>query len=135
MLSDANGVPLSFKVTGANAHDITQLLPLVEAIPPVRGKVGKPRQRPDKVQGDRGYDSEPHREALRKKGIEPVLAKRNTEHGSGLGKTRWMIERTIAWLHQFRRLRIRYEKRADIHEAFLCIACIMICYNTLKGFC
>lgn len=134
VLSDANGIPLSFTVTGANAHDITQLLPLVEAIPPVRGKVGKPRQRPDKVQGDRGYDSEPHREALRNKGIEPVLAKRNTEHGSGLGKTRWMIERTIAWLHQFRRLRIRYEKRADIHEAFLCIACIMICYKTLdKG--
>ena len=135
MLSDANGVPLSFVVTSANTNDITQLLPLIQSIPPVRGKAGKPRQRPEKVQGDRGYDSEPHREALRKMGIKPILAKRKTEHGSGLGKTRWMIERTMAWLRQFRRLRMRYEKRADIHEAFVCIACIMICYNSLKGFC
>jgi transposase len=135
VLSDANGIPLSFVVTGANTHDVTQLLPLVELVPPVRGKVGKPRQRPACVQGDRGYDSEPHRDRLRKKGITPILAKRYTEHGSGLGKTRWIIERTMAWLHQFRRLRVRYEKRADIHEAFVCIACIMICYNALKGFC
>jgi len=135
VLSDAQGIPLSFAVTGANAHDVTQLLPLVAAIPPVRGKPGKPRRRPDTLQADCAYDSNAHRQALQDKGIEPVIPRRNREHGSGLGKTRWMIERTIAWLHQFRRLRIRYEKRADIHEAFLCIACIMICYNTLKGFC
>ena len=49
----------------------------------------------------------------------PFLAKRNTEHGSGLGRWRWVVERTFAWLNQFRRLRVRYEKRADIHEAFL----------------
>jgi hypothetical protein len=61
------------------------LLPLVEAIPAVRGKRGRPRKRPRRVQGDRAYDSEPHRQVLRKQGIEPVLAKRNTEHGSGLG--------------------------------------------------
>lgn len=101
----------------------------MDAIPPVRGKVGRPRQRPDRVLGDRGYDSEPHRGALRARNIEPVLAKRNTEHGSGLGLFRWVIERTHAWFHQFRRVRVRYERRADIHEAFLTIACILICWN------
>lgn len=114
-------------LTGANAHDVTQLVPLVEAIPSVRGKVGHPRHRPERVQGDRGYDSEPHRQILRGGGIEPVLAKRNTPHGSGLGKYRWVVERTLCWLHQFRRLRVRYERRSDIHEAFLCLASALIC--------
>lgn len=135
MLTDAQGLPLAFTLTGANTHDVTQLLPLVDAIPPVRGKPGRPRRKPERVQGDRGYDSEPHRRALRARHITPVLAKRNTEHGSGLGETRWVVERTLAWLHAFRRLRVRYERRADIHEAFLTIACAMICFNRLKGFC
>ena len=116
-------------MTGANAHDVTQLIPLVDAIPPVRGKRGRPRQRPDRVQGDRGYDSEPHREELRDRNIEPILAKRGTPHGSGLGVFRWVVERTHAWLHQFRRLRVRYERRDDIHEAFLHIACALVCWN------
>ena len=135
VLTDAQGLPLAFTLTGANTHDATQLLPLADAIPPVRGKPGRPRRKPERVQGDRGYDSEPHRRALRARHITPVLAKRNTEHGSGLGETRWVVERTLAWLHAFRRLRVRYERRADIHEAFLTIACAMICFNRLKGFC
>jgi transposase len=114
-------------LTSANTNDVTQLLPLVKAIPPVRGKRGRPRRRPERVQGDRGYDSEPLRRLLRRMGIEPITAKRNTEHGSGLGIYRWVVERTIAWLHQFRRLRIRYERRPEIHEAFLSIGCILIC--------
>ena len=135
MLTDAQGIPLAFAVTAANAHDVTQLLALVEAVPRVRGQRGRPRRRPVRVQGDRAYDSRSHRQALRTKGIVPVLAKRGTEHGSGLGATRWVVERTLAWLHQFRRLRVRYERRADIHEAFLTIGCIMICYNFINGFC
>jgi hypothetical protein len=72
------------KVTGANRHDVTQLLPLVASIPPIAGKVGHPRKRPDCVQGDRAYDSQPHRDILRKLGIDSVLAKRRTGNGSGL---------------------------------------------------
>ena len=113
-------------------HDVTQLIPLLEAIPSVRGKRGHPRRRPDVLVADRGYDSEPHREKLRNLGIIPIIARRNTEHGSGLGIFRWVVERTIAWLHQFRRLKIRYERRPDIHEAFLSIACAMICWKCLK---
>jgi len=135
VITDANGVPFATTVTGANRHDITQLLPLVAAIPPIAGKKGRPRRRPYLIQGDRGYDSQPHRIALKLMNIKTSLAKRRTANGSGLGKTRWVVERTIAWLHQFRRLRVRYERRSDIHEAFLTIGCIMICWNQLNSFC
>jgi transposase len=119
-------------LTEANRNDVTQLLPLLDAIPPIGGKPGAPRRRPDLVQGDRAYDSQPLREALAARGIDTALARRYTGHGSGLGKTRWVVERTIAWLHWFRRLRIRYERRADIHEAFLKLGCCMICWNFLQ---
>ena len=112
---------------------MTQLLPLVDAVPPVAGKRGRPRRRPRRVQGDRAYDSEPHRRELRRRRIEPVLARRNAAHGSGLGVYRWVVERTESWLHQNRRLKIRYERRADIHEAFLTIGCALICHRCLKS--
>jgi hypothetical protein len=75
-------------VTSANTADVTQLLPVIEAIPPVAGKIGRPRRRPQSVYADRAYDSQRHRDQLRNLGIEPFLAKRNTEHGSGLGSYR-----------------------------------------------
>jgi transposase len=87
------------------------------------------------VLGDRGYDAESIRQGLRVRGILPLLAMRNAEHGSGLGRWRWVVERTFAWLNQFRRLRIRYEKRADIHEAFLSLACALLCWNGLERYC
>jgi transposase len=127
LLTDAQGIVLAAEVTAANVHDVRQLLPLVNAVPPIRGKRGRPRRRPRRVHGDRAYDSRSHRRELRRLGIEPVLAKRNTEHGSGLGQYRWVVERTIAWLHQFRRLRVRYERRDDIHQAFLTIGSIVTC--------
>jgi transposase len=131
VITDAHGIPFAACLSGANRHDITELRPLVEAIPAVRGKRGRPRRRPQRVQGDRAYDSEPHRQWLRRLGIEPVLAKRNTPHGSGLGVYRWVVERTLAWLHQFRRLRIRYERRAELHEAFMTLGCALICWRLL----
>jgi transposase len=131
MISEAHGIPLAVFLTGANAHDLTQLKSLVLKIPPVRGKRGRPRQRPRRVQGDRGYDSEPHRQWLRDKGIEPVLAKRNTEHGSGLGVYRWVIERSLSWLHQNKRVRMRDDRSGDIHLAFLTLAAALICFNFL----
>jgi transposase len=131
LVTDANGIPLSVKLTGANRHDITQLMPLVDSIPPIAGKVGRPIKRPDCALGDRAYDSEPHRRQLRRKGIIPLLAQRRTQNGSGLGIYRWVVERSLSWLHQNRRLRIRYEKRDDIHETFLIIGCIKICWNHL----
>jgi len=136
LLTDANGVPIVFTLTGANRHDSTQLLTLVNRVPSIRGKRGAPRYRFDKLVADRAYDCEADREALRSIGTTPFLARRNTEHGSGLGQWRWVVERTFSWLHQFRRLRIRHEFRDDIHEAFMTIGCILICYRKLeKSFC
>lgn len=133
LLTDAQGVPLTAILTAANANDITQLIPLVDAIPPVGGKVGRPKRKPELVQGDRAYDSNAHRQVLADQGIRSALARRYTKHGSGLGVTRWVVERTIAWLHQFRRLRIRFERRSDIHEAFLKLGCCLICWRFLKA--
>jgi transposase len=121
------------QVTAANVNDMMQLLHLVNAVPPIAGKPGAPRYRFDTLYADRGYDCDADREALRAVGIEPRIARRNTGHGSGLGKNRWVIERTLSWLHQFRRLRIRFERRLDIHEAFLTLGCIMICHRTLRN--
>ena len=119
-------------LTSANRHDITQLLPLVDGIPPLRGCPGRPRRKPGLIQGDRGYDSQPHRNPLLARGIASQLAKRGRPHGSGLGRTRWVVERTIAWLHRFRRLAVRYERRPCIHEAFLTLACSLVCWYYLK---
>jgi len=120
------------QLTGANQSDSQQALELVDAIPHLQGERGRPRHRPDCILGDRGYDAETIRKNLRARHIVPSLAKRNTKHGSGLGKHRWVVERTFAWLNQFRRLRVRYEKRADIHEAFLSLGCALICWRFLR---
>lgn len=136
LLTDGQGIPIVAHTTAANQHDVTELLELVNDVPAIKGKVGRPRYRFDELFADRAYDSDPHREALESVGIIPRIARRNTEHGSGLGVFRWVVERTISWLHQFRRLRIRYERCPDIHQAFLTIACIIICHRYLeKSFC
>ena len=133
LICDRRGIPLAIQLTAANWNDSQQALALVDAIPPLQQKRGRPRYRPGCVIGDRGYDAEPIRHGLRIRGIRPLLAKRNTPHGSGLGRWRWVIERTFAWLNQFRRLRLRYEKRADIHEAFLSLGCALICWHFLRA--
>jgi transposase len=126
-------VPLAFLLTAANRPDAGELAALLAAIPPVRGKPGPPRQRPDALLADRGYHSARALEAVQARKITPLIARQKHAHGSGLGKQRWVIERTISWLHQHRRLRLRYERRADIHEAFLSIACSLICLRALQG--
>jgi len=133
VITDARGIPLALTLTGANRHDVTQLKALVEAIPAVRGQRGRPRRRPDRVQGDRAYDSQPHRNWLRSLGMASDLARRNTEHGSGLGVYRWVVERTLSWLHQQRRLRTRFDRRDDIHESFMAIAMCLICWGFLEN--
>jgi transposase len=119
-------------VTGGNRHDSTQLIPLVDKVPPVRGKVGRPRRRPERVTADRGYDFKSRRRELRQRRIRPEIARRGTDHGSGLGRYRWVVERTFAWLHQFKRLLVRYDRRAEIHEAFLAIGCCLVCFRRLQ---
>ena len=132
LICDGHGIPLAVRLTGANCHDSTQALPLLDDIPPLQGPRGRPRSRPDSLLGDRAYDAEYIRHALRTRQILPQLAMRNTKHGSGLGRWRWVVERTFAWLNQYRRLRVRYEKRADTHLALLTLACILFCWKFLQ---
>ncbi|MDH6543872.1 transposase [Streptomyces sp. SPB4] len=86
-------------MTGGNRNDATQLIPLLKAVPSVRGKRGGPRRRPDIVLGDRGYDHDKYRRLVWALGVKPVIARRGTEHGSGLGTQRWVVERAFAYLH------------------------------------
>jgi transposase len=69
------------------------------------------------VLGDRGYDHDKYRRVVWDLGVKPLIARRGTEHGSGLGTQRWVVERAFAHLHWFRRLRIRWEICGDNHEA------------------
>jgi transposase len=120
-------------LTSGNRHDVTQLMPLLDAIPRIRGVRGRPRHRPRRLFADRGYSYDEYRRLLRGRGITAKIARKGTPHGSGLGKTRWVVERTFAWLHQFKRLRIRYEIRADLHLVLLQLACSIICFRRLTN--
>ena len=130
---DAAGVPLAAKLTGANRHDVTRLIPLIEAIPPIRGLPGAPLRKPKAAMGDRAFDSDPHRMRLSARAIASEIARRNTPHGSGLGVLRWFVEQSLALMHQFKRLRVRDDRDDEVHEAFMTIACAMICWRRLHS--
>lgn len=136
LIVDGQGTPLAIDHTGANVHDSEMALPLVDAIPPIKQPRGGPRKRPDEVLADRAYDAEEKiRKPLRQRKIKPLIAKRNAPHGSGLGEFRYVVEAAFHWLFNQRRLRVRYEKRDDIHQAFLIIGCVLICWRRITRFC
>ncbi len=131
---DRNGIPLAVRLSAANAHDSTQSLPLVDAIPPIigpRGKPGRPRKRPSKLHADEAYDSSDLRRALRSRGITPRIARRGFDASERLGRHRWVVERTLAWLLGFRRPGVRYERRADLLQGLLHLACALLCLRVL----
>ena len=131
---DRNGIPLAVRLSAANAHDSTQLLPLVDAIPPIigpRGRPGRPRKRPAKLHGDKAYDSLELRRALRARGITPRIARRGVDSSERLGRHRWVVERSLAWLLGCRRLGVRYERRVDILQGLLHLACALTCLRFL----
>jgi len=119
---------LVVQTAAANEHDSRLLLPLVTDIPAIAGKPGHPKHKPDSLVADKGFDCEALRDLLRWLGIEPCIPKRG-DGRYGLGKLRWLIERTISWFHQFRRLRIRWERNPEMHQVFLSLAATVICYR------
>jgi IS5 family transposase len=131
---DRNGLPLAVTISASNVHDSKMLEETVDAIPPLRlpGKTrGRPRKRPEKLHADKGYDYPRCRKALRQRGIIPRIARRRIESSERLGKYRWVVERTLSWLTRFRRLKVRYERQADVHRAFLTLGCALICWQAL----
>ncbi|MBB5110081.1 IS5 family transposase [Streptomyces spectabilis] len=96
------------------------------------GRPGHPRRRPETPLGDKGYDSHANRRELRKRRILPVISRKGSPNIKGLGKLRYVVEQTFALLHQFKRLAIRWERRTELHDGFVSLACSLICWRRLK---
>ena len=131
VLVDAHGIPLAVAVTPANTPEVNERLPLVDSAGPLDEATLEPTHRPEAVYGDRAYDSEPHHQQLRERGIAPKLAQRRTPHGSGLGVYRWVAERFFAWAHGLRKLRLVTEKTDEMQIAWLNLASALICFRFL----
>jgi len=129
--ADADGVPVRAILTGANRSDVAQLLPLLDAIPLIRAVRGLRLQKLKVIYVNHGYDSEKN-QRVRNRRIMPVIATRRPEHGSGPNKFHGIVEPTQVGTHNFRRLRIRSERRADIHKALLKFTCSLVCLNILR---
>ena len=130
-LTDAAGMPLSTCTTPAHGDERTQVLPLVDACRIRTGTRGSPRKRPRVLATDRGYDAKALRQRLRTRGIRPQIPKRvwktQKPRGRPLKKDvpRFQAERTCAWVQRkYRRLVVRWERRAACFNAFLTIAVI-----------
>jgi IS5 family transposase len=132
---DREGLPLSVIHTAANVHDSKVLEETVDAISPIRKPRGRPRKRPKKLHADKAYDFPRCRRALRKRRITPRIARRGIESSEKLGRYRWAVERTLSWVNRFRRLKVRYERRDDIHKAFLDLGCALICWRYVERLC
>ncbi|MEU8591594.1 IS5 family transposase [Streptomyces sp. NPDC048664] len=132
LICDGRGTPLKVITTAANVNDVSQTLALVDGIPPVAGRPGRPRRRPDALLGDKGYDSNPNRDELRHRRILPVISRKGSPNIKGIGNLRYVVEQTFALLHHFKRLAFRWERRTELHDAFVSLACSLICWRRLK---
>jgi transposase len=132
-VGDCAGIPLASLLTGANCHDSVVFETLLDAIPPITQPNRRRRKRPAKLHADKAYDIPRCRRALSQRHIRVRIARKGIDSSQRLGRHRWVIERTFAWLSRFRRLTMRYERRADIHQAFLTLGCALICLNALQN--
>jgi len=123
LVTDRRGIPLAFLLTSANVNESVPFEARLDAVPPVSGKRGRPRRKPGKLHADKAYDHRRCRDTCRRRGITTRIVRRGIESSQKLGRHRWVIERTFAWMARYRRLTIRYERRIDIHHAFTSLAC------------
>ncbi|MFI6466213.1 transposase [Streptomyces sp. NPDC050538] len=100
---------------------------------PCPGRRHPSRGRTARAPADKGYDSNPNREELRKRQILPVISRKGAPNIKGLGKLRYVVEQTFALLHQFKRLAVRWEHRTELHDAFMSLACGLICWRRLRN--
>lgn len=119
-------------MSGANLHDSQALKPLIRGIPAVRSRRGPRRRRPGKLRADKAYYSADRLTWLRERGLVPRIARPGIESGERLGRHRWKIERSIAWLFDYRRLTVRYERTGSYFLAFLGLAAALTCYKKLS---
>lgn len=134
-MTDRRGTPLVAHITGANRHDSVPFAGLIDAIPPIRRPSGQRRTRPATLHAAKASDLPRCRRALHRRHITVRIARKGVETRARLGRHRRVVERTLAWLARFRRLTVRYERRADMHEAFLFLGCSLLCLKRLERFC
>jgi transposase len=132
VLSDRAGVPLSVAVSAANTNDADALKPLIRAVPAIKSRRGPRRRKPAKLHADEAYDHTELRKWVRDRGIIVRIARKGIKTSKKLGKHRWVIERSIAWLSGYHRLTIRYDHYANHFSAFLTLAATLTCYKKLR---
>ena len=138
VVADGQGVPLGVQLASASPHECTLIESTLEQVAVPRTGRGRPRKNPERLIYDRAADNDALRARLKRRGIELICPNRSnkrvkTQDGRALRRyrRRWKIERTIAWLQNFRRLVVRYERHTKMFRAFLHVACLII---TLRQF-
>lgn len=136
LVVDGTGIPLTFLTEAANISEFKLALETIDQISVERRPL-HPRKRPDMLIADRGYDARWLREALSLRGIKHKIPKRRkpgqkaqpsyNKHIEPYYRTRWIVERTNAWLLNYRRITVRWDRNADSYEAFIELACMLIC--------
>lgn len=132
IITDANGLPLVVRIGPANERDDRRAFGLLDLIPTITGTHG--RLRPAILQGDAGYGFPDLEREVRRRRIEPLLAPRGKDvrHGSGHGRTRYVVERTLAWFSNYRRLKLCYEREGKHFQSFHDLAAMLICSKRLQ---
>ena len=134
-MTDADGLPLVVRTGPANRPDAELALEMLDAIPPCGGTRGRPRRRPKAFRGDGAYGIRAIIAAVVRRRVNSLLApygQARKEHGSGLGKTRYVVERTLSWMGNFRRLKLCYERFGEHFQAFHELAACLICANRVE---
>jgi len=130
LLVDGRGAPLSLIVAGANRHDVKLLAQTLDAIVVPRPKPTK--RRPQHLCVDKGYAGKPAEKQMRERGYIPHVPKKGmpqARHKTQGRARRWVVERTHSWMNNYRKLRVRYEKKAANFEALLHLAIAIICWR------
>jgi transposase len=119
----------------ANQPDAQLAVQMLDSIPPCSGRRGRPRRRPKRFQGDGAYGIKRVMAEVAQRRVASLLApygRARTQHGSGLGKTRYVVERTLSWLGNYRRLKLCYERTGEHFQAFHELAACLICAKRVE---
>jgi transposase len=138
VLVDGKGVPLGVHLSSANLAECHLADATLEQVAVPRSGPGRPKKKPDRIVADKGYDAKPLWQRMKDRGIDfisPHLSNRKTRFQDGRKlrryRRRWIIERTNAWLFNFRRLVVRWDRKLESYRGFLHLACALI---TLRQF-
>ena len=134
LLTDGNGLPLAVEVSAGQQHDSTMFEATLEAFVGIPRRVGRPRRRPRRVAGDKGYSYQWVRHWLRDHGIGAVIPQRDDQRANHKGRPiefdkdayrrRSVIEQCIGWLKECRKVLTRYEKLAINFVAMIKLAIV-----------